>query len=45
MKIVAQKNLVDGKTQILLKIGDGHLIYSVDPADPTKPHSSPYPCH
>lgn len=31
------------KTQALVKIGDGYLIYTVDPADPTKPHSSPFP--
>ncbi|WP_409263146.1 hypothetical protein [Pseudomonas putida] len=43
MKIIAQKILADGKTQALVKIGDGHLIYTVDPADPTKPHSSSFP--
>lgn len=43
MEIVAQKVLADGRTQALVKIGDGYLIYTVDPADPAKPHSSIYP--
>lgn len=43
MKIVAQSFLADGKTQALVKIGDGYLIYTIDPSDPTKPHSTCYP--
>lgn len=43
MKVVAQKVLADGKTVLLVKVGNGHLTYTIDPTEPTKPHSSTYP--
>lgn len=43
MTLVAQRLLADGRTQFLFEFGGGHFIYTVDPKDPTKPNSTPYP--
>jgi hypothetical protein len=42
-ELVAQRALLDGKTQALYKIGDGCLIITIDPRDISKPHLSTYP--
>lgn len=42
-ELVARIYQPDGSTKVLYKIGDGHLIMTYDPSNPSKAHTSDYP--